>query len=558
MVLSSPLGGDGARRYRLRRLIGTGGFGRVYQAEMSADGGFTREVAIKLLDPTRFSGDEPLRRLRDEARVLGRIRHRAVVNIYALSRLDPGWAIIMEYVEGVDIGKVVASGGLPPRAALAAVEEIASLLRCAWEQPSGDGGAPLRLIHRDIKPSNLRLTPDGAVKVLDFGTAKADIEDREGQSEELLLGSVKFMAPERFRGVDGTPGDIYALGLVLGELLVGRPLAATSPGELEHQRLSSQLRTALEQALRPHRLHASQERSILELVEGMTRFAPEERLRADTVELWAQRLWTQLSGRTLREWARAEVPRLVDAQLRQPETDALSGSVLVERGREAPTPGRAGWSWAFFAATALGVVGVAGVLATTAAGWWWWRTGEVAPEPETTGMTAAEAESTSAPAPAEAPAAKASVSPSAEPPSRPTSPATRTAAPSTPTPSTPSTASTPVISPVASGPPAPTGAAPAGVVVPTPSSAASPALPADEAPAPTTAMGTVVVVGDAERVMLERDGTRLPPGPVPVGSWKVQADFGDGALSYAGKVQVTEGGTIKLRCAAGFRECRPG
>src|SRR5690606_32588899 len=100
----------------------------------------------------------------------------------------------------------------PVPAALAACAAVASALDAAYAGPA-DGGVPLRLVHRDIKPSNIRLTPDGDLKVLDFGIARADFEGREALTQSIRYGSLRYMAPERRRQEpDGPAGDVYALG----------------------------------------------------------------------------------------------------------------------------------------------------------------------------------------------------------------------------------------------------------------------------------------------------------------------------------------------------------
>lgn len=109
---------------------------------------------------------------------------------------------------------------MPPVAALAIVEEVASALHAAWHQ-DGPDGAPLRLIHRDIKPSNLRITAHGEVKMLDFGVARAELSSREEHTQEAAFGTVPYMAPERFYGEDTVAGDVYALGVTLFEMLTG-------------------------------------------------------------------------------------------------------------------------------------------------------------------------------------------------------------------------------------------------------------------------------------------------------------------------------------------------
>ncbi|NCG21399.1 MAG: protein kinase, partial [Rhodobacterales bacterium] len=137
-------------------------------------------------------------RFRDEARILGLIRHRAVVGVDSLAELESGWAVVMEYVDGVDITSVVRYGLPPARVVVSIIEEVASALHAAWTTVSDVTGKPLRLVHRDIKPANVRLTAQGEVKVLDFGVARAEFESREANTQAMRFGSLRYMAPESF------------------------------------------------------------------------------------------------------------------------------------------------------------------------------------------------------------------------------------------------------------------------------------------------------------------------------------------------------------------------
>ena len=198
------------------------GFGAVYRARLLSAGGFSKQVALKVLKAGDDQPYEVVQRLRDEARILGLIRYRAVVGVDGLAHLDQGWVVVMEYVPGVDLSQPIRHGPLPPRVAVEIVEEVASALQVAWETPSQETGEPLYLVHRDLKPANLRITAQGEVKILDFGLARADFSEREARTRSYLFGSFKYMPIERLEGVEGPKADIYALGLVLAEMLVGR------------------------------------------------------------------------------------------------------------------------------------------------------------------------------------------------------------------------------------------------------------------------------------------------------------------------------------------------
>lgn len=218
-----------ARRFHLARELGVGSFGAVYLAEMESAGGFRRKVALKLLRPELDQVSDASRRLRDEARLLGRLRHRHIVQVDDLIRVNGRWAVVMEYVPGFDLeqlllGLKAIDAPFPPLAAVQVTRAVALALDAAYTGRAG-GDEPLRVVHRDIKPSNVRLTEEGEVKVLDFGIARADFQGREAKTEQVRYGSVAYMSPERLLGEEELPGgDIYAVGCVLYELIVGAPL----------------------------------------------------------------------------------------------------------------------------------------------------------------------------------------------------------------------------------------------------------------------------------------------------------------------------------------------
>src|SRR5581483_12034145 len=141
--------------------LGEGGMGVVYRA---VDSRLDREVAIKVL-PAAFAADaERVARFAREAKVLAQLQHPNIAAIYGLEEIEGTRALVMELVEGEDLAQRLARGALPVDEALAVARQIADALEAAHEQG---------IVHRDLKPQNVKLRADGAVKVLDFGLAKA-------------------------------------------------------------------------------------------------------------------------------------------------------------------------------------------------------------------------------------------------------------------------------------------------------------------------------------------------------------------------------------------------
>ena len=301
---------------------------------MISGGGFAKPVALKVLNQEMGGMAEVAQRLRDEARLLGRLKHPAILRVDDLVQLEGCWTVVMELLVGANLHQIVRSSGpLPTGVALEIAHVVAGALHAAHDRP-GPSGEPLRVLHRDIKPSNIQLTPLGEVKVLDFGVARASFATREAATRSLIFGSVGYMAPERMAGRDSHAGDVYALGVVLYEILAGRRLGtACSQASLQTTMVEDALASLVEQHP-DDQLHA--------LLRSALAFEPEARPRADTFQRSARKLRARFPDPWLSDWT--------DTVLRQVMADEdegtgpLSGRVLHERGGAeepvAPTRGQ--------------------------------------------------------------------------------------------------------------------------------------------------------------------------------------------------------------------------
>ena len=198
--------------YRLKRLLGRGGFGEVYEAE---DTVMDRAVALKLL-ATGYSQNEAFRqRLYREARNAGKLHEPHVVPVHHCGEIDGQLYIDMRLIDGTDLQKVLARNGpLSPARAVAIVRQIAAALNAAHN---------IQMIHRDIKPANILLTDDDFAYLVDFGLANA-ATDAKLTSSGTTIGTFAYMAPERFSNTAVSHrADIYALACVLYECLTGSP-----------------------------------------------------------------------------------------------------------------------------------------------------------------------------------------------------------------------------------------------------------------------------------------------------------------------------------------------
>jgi len=198
--------------YRLVRKLGAGGFATVYLGEhLHLD---DIQVAVKVFHPELARDDHFLKLLRRECMVLHALAHPGIVAFRDLIIEGERAAIVMELLEGSDLyHHLVRTGPLPAAEVLRILEGVMAPLAHAHHQ---------RVVHRDIKPGNVFLCTRGAVKIMDFGIAKATHDTRATQSG-VLSGSLDYMASERFRGESLPASDLYALGLLAWELLVGRP-----------------------------------------------------------------------------------------------------------------------------------------------------------------------------------------------------------------------------------------------------------------------------------------------------------------------------------------------
>jgi serine/threonine protein kinase len=237
-----PLLGTEVGRYRLARLIGEGGMGRVYLAVQPTIGS---RVAVKILSDQCTRNPELLERFFAEARAVNLIRHESIVSVIDMAQLPDGRPfIVMEYIEGQTLADIVRAGPVPLGGLVQVMSEVFSALAAAHA---------IGIVHRDLKPDNILVTAEGHAKVLDFGIAKLAPELQQQLSPRTrtgaLLGTPQYMAPEQISGSGGVDPrtDLYAAGVVVYELATGRqPFVGETLFDL--------MRAHLEQPPQPPRL----------------------------------------------------------------------------------------------------------------------------------------------------------------------------------------------------------------------------------------------------------------------------------------------------------------
>jgi hypothetical protein len=243
--------------YEIAGPLGAGGMGEVYRA---TDTNLKRQVAIKVLPASVATDAERLARFQREAEVLAALNHPNIAHIHGLEKSDGAIALIMELVEGPTLADRIANGPISIDESLPIAKQIAEALEAAHQQG---------IIHRDLKPANIKVRPDGMVKILDFGLAKA--MDPVGASAMnatmsptlsmhatqagIILGTAAYMSPEQARGSAADKrADLWALGVVLYEMLTATPLFE---GATISDTLASVLKTEADWAALPAQTPAS-------------------------------------------------------------------------------------------------------------------------------------------------------------------------------------------------------------------------------------------------------------------------------------------------------------
>src|SRR3984893_16418274 len=256
------LSGSQLGPYQIVSPLGVGGMGEVYRAH---DSRLRREVAIKVIPDSTAHDPDRMARFAREAQFLAALNHANIAGIYGFEESSTMLALVMELVEGPTLADRIAQGPVPLEDALPILKQITEALEYAHDRG---------IVHRDLKPANIKVKPDGTVKVLDFGLAKA-LSD-EGKPTDisnsptltaaatkagLILGTAAYMAPEQARGktVDRR-ADIWSFGVVAFEMLTGKmafkgdtvsdTLAAVIRGEPEWSFLRANVPTGIQQLIR--------------------------------------------------------------------------------------------------------------------------------------------------------------------------------------------------------------------------------------------------------------------------------------------------------------------
>jgi Tol biopolymer transport system component len=243
-------------------LLGAGGMGEVYRAR---DTKLNREVAVKVLPEAYASDPERISRFTREAQAVAALKHSGIAGIHELAEADPSTGsgqaaikyLVLELIEGDTLAERLKRGAIPPEEALQIAKQLLEALEAAHEKG---------ICHRDLKPANIKLTPEGTVKILDFGLAKflqtgsaagnlthSPTLSLAGTYPGLILGTAGYMSPEQAKGFEADQrSDIFSFGCILFEMLTGRQ---AFEGETASEILASVLKSDVDLATLPPRLN---------------------------------------------------------------------------------------------------------------------------------------------------------------------------------------------------------------------------------------------------------------------------------------------------------------
>jgi eukaryotic-like serine/threonine-protein kinase len=374
---SSELGAEiQIGRYTIHARIASGGMASVHFGRLSGAAGFARTVAIKRLH-AQFADDPAFTAtLLREAQIVTRIRHFHVVPVLDVVSENGVTIVVMEYIHGVALSKLVESCArtarrLPIPVAVAIAADVLTGLQAVHDATSSDG-RPLGLVHRDVSPHNILVGSEGIALITDFGIAKAAGESRVTKTGQVK-GKLAYMAPEQLSGEEATQqSDLYAAAVVIWEMLAGARLFSGSEAEIytkvmQHRvptlaDLAPDVSPELERILRrglarePSERYASAREMAADLT-GLAAAAPREEV-ASWVRALAGDVLAERAAKLaeLEEPLQASLPVAIGEAARAPERSTLAAPI-IEQGGSAHEPERglrARPVWVFAVALAIG------------------------------------------------------------------------------------------------------------------------------------------------------------------------------------------------------------
>ncbi len=224
-------------KYVLLRPLAAGGMAEVFLAQMRGPAGFDKACVVKRVLPGHVANSQYMEMFLDEARVIARLSHPNVVQVFDMGELESDYFMAMEYVPGADLQNLLDAlpeneRRVPVPVACRIIAQVAEGLDHAHRAVDG-AGLPLGIVHRDVSPSNVIISVDGVAKICDFGIAKSGAQASKTEIGSLK-GKIHYMSPEQVRGdrVDAR-SDLFSLGAVLYEMTIGvRPFEGNGPADI--------------------------------------------------------------------------------------------------------------------------------------------------------------------------------------------------------------------------------------------------------------------------------------------------------------------------------------
>ena len=305
-------------------VIGSGAMGTVYHAELRVPhGGFTKQCAVKVIQSSAADQVHFRSRMRDEARLLGMLQDEQILGVSELTTVGGRDAVIMEFVDGVDLNDLIRSQECPARALAELGAELAGILYRAHSAKHPNTGEPLRVIHRDVKPANVMITARGGVRLLDFGVARAAFDSRESQTQGLVLGTLNYFPPEILAGGDPTPTvDIYGLGLTLWECAAGRNWGSPQVNQKRFEHRVDQRLAEIE----------GKYKALIPVLHQMLQWHPKLRADGGVLERSLLQSADSSEGMGLRTWAREVVPPMLQARGRKMDDPFVGQTIPIDGG----------------------------------------------------------------------------------------------------------------------------------------------------------------------------------------------------------------------------------
>ncbi len=294
------------RQLTFSRTVGAGAFGTVYQAELHSGRGFRRQVAVKVIQASGPDGAMFLSRIRDEARLLGLLQDDAILKVLDMVQVEGRDAVVMEFVEGVDLDSLIQHQLTKSSRALAELgATVAGALFRAHTATNPADGSPLGVVHRDVKPANIMITRSGGVRLLDFGIARARFDARESHTGQLVLGTLLYMAPEYIVANTLSPAaDLFGLGLCLYEAAAGEVYGQPKVRQDSHERRLAE---------RLHKLSGTHP-DLVPALQRLLAWDPDARPDGRQAERMLWEIAGRCAGPGLRQWASSAVPQVLAAR----------------------------------------------------------------------------------------------------------------------------------------------------------------------------------------------------------------------------------------------------